>query len=82
MNFNEELQVYTSAGFRVLGVAYKNFDQKFNWRKSQRSKREEVEHGLIFLGFIIMQNKLKKMTTPVIKQLRAANLRCVMITGI
>lgn len=80
-NFNEELQTYTSAGFRVLGIAYKEFDQKFNWRKSQRVKREEVEHGLTFLGLVILQNKLKKKTTPVMKELRAANLRCVMITG-
>lgn len=64
-----------------MGVAHKEFDQKFNWRKSQRVKREEVEHGLTFLGLVILQNKLKKKTTPVIKELRAANLRCVMITG-
>lgn len=81
VNFNSELQTYTSAGFRVLGVAHKNFNHKFNWRKSQRVKREEVECGLQFLGLLIMQNTLKKMTMPVIKELKAADIRCVMITG-
>ncbi|KAL0267327.1 UNVERIFIED_CONTAM: hypothetical protein PYX00_009625 [Menopon gallinae] len=81
VNFNSELQTYTSAGYRVLGVAYKDFDHKFNWRKSQRVKREDVECGLHFLGLLVMQNTLKKMTTPVIKELKAADIRCVMITG-
>lgn len=69
-------------GFRILGMAYKQFDQKFTWRKSQRAKREEVEHNLIFLGFILLQNKLKKMSMSVINDLRKASIRCVMITGI
>lgn len=73
--------MYASSGFRVIAVAYKTFDHKFTWRKSQRVKREEIEHGLTFLGLLVMQNTLKEMTISVMKELRAANLRCVMITG-
>lgn len=34
-----------------------------------------------FLGLIIMQNKLKAETTAVLKDLRRANIRTVMVTG-
>ena len=43
--------------------------------------RDKVECDMTFLGLIVMQNKLKRETKPVIKTLLAANLRCVMITG-
>lgn len=80
-NFNQQLQIYAIMGFRVLGLAYQQFDQKFTWRKSQRVKRHEVEKNLTFLGFIIMQNKLKQVSTAVISELKQANIRCVMVTG-
>jgi len=40
-----------------------------------------VECDLIFLGLIVMQNKLKRETKHVIKTLESANIRTVMITG-
>jgi cation-transporting ATPase 13A2 len=40
-----------------------------------------VETGLDFLGFLIMQNKLKPVTTKVIKELNEANIRTIMATG-
>lgn len=43
--------------------------------------REQVEKDLIFLGLIVMENKLKPETTPVINELREANIRCIMVTG-
>lgn len=44
-------------------------------------RREQVERDLEFLGFVIMENRLKKPTVEVIKQLREANINVVMITG-
>ena len=41
----------------------------------------QVEHDLVFLGFMIMQNTLKPETSPVIAQLHMAKIRCVMVTG-
>jgi len=41
-----------------------------------------VESDLIFLGLLIMENMLKPQTTPVIKDLQAAEIRTVMATGI
>jgi cation-transporting ATPase 13A3/4/5 len=40
-----------------------------------------VESDLHFLGFLVMQNKLKPVTTTVIKQLNEANIRTIMATG-
>ena len=43
--------------------------------------REDVECDLTFGGLIAMENTLKPETTPVIKILKNANIRTVMITG-
>lgn len=47
----------------------------------QRLAREEVENDLVFLGLIVLENKLKPETTPVISKLKDANLRLVIVTG-
>jgi len=51
---------------------------------SQMSKlpREAVEQNLEFLGLVILENRLKQPTTPVIMELREANIRVLMITGL
>ena len=36
---------------------------------------------LTFLGFLVMQNKLKPETTPVIEELHRASIKTVMVTG-
>lgn len=41
-----------------------------------------VEKDLEFLGLIILENRLKSPTIKVIKELREANVRAIMITGI
>ncbi|KAK3181097.1 hypothetical protein K4F52_007638 [Lecanicillium sp. MT-2017a] len=43
--------------------------------------RTEVEHDLVFVGFIIFENKLKPSTAPILKELAASNIRTVMVTG-
>ena len=40
-----------------------------------------MESNLTFLGFLIMENRLKKETTAVIKSLNDCNVRTVMATG-
>jgi cation-transporting ATPase 13A2 len=43
--------------------------------------RDEVEKNLNFLGFLIMQNKLKPATIKSIFELNEADIRTIMATG-
>lgn len=60
---------------------YCEFDGKKTVRDDQIKEREEVENDLTFLGFIILENKLKPVTNSVIEHLHSANIKTVMITG-
>jgi hypothetical protein len=44
-------------------------------------RREDVEHDLEFLGMIVLENRLKPETEPVIGVLKGACVKMVMITG-
>lgn len=52
-----------------------------NFRKLSKLEREDVEKDLYFVGFLIMENKLKTTTTPTIMELQKANIRSIMVTG-
>lgn len=78
-NFDEILEIYTQCGYRVLALAGKPLN--INYLKSQKVTREEIECDLNFLGFLIMQNKLKPVTVSVIETLNQAHIRTIMATG-
>jgi predicted P-type ATPase len=78
-DFPEVLGSLTQQGYRVLAVAHRPLHMA--WHKAERVKREVVECGLRLAGLIVMQNRLKSQTTPVMSSLRRAGLRNVMITG-
>ena len=80
-NYHKELHKYAHQGYRVLACGYKRLED-ISWRQIQKLSRNETESNLNFLGFIIMQNKLKKETTKTIRILNKANIRNVMVTGI
>ncbi|XP_052761009.1 polyamine-transporting ATPase 13A3-like isoform X1 [Mya arenaria] len=80
-DFHDILMSYTRHGFRVLALAYKPLPEKLKYPKLQRIEREQVERGLTFLGLIVMENRLKPETTPVIRDLKDANIRPIMVTG-
>ncbi|CAK89910.1 unnamed protein product (macronuclear) [Paramecium tetraurelia] len=65
------LDFYALNGFRVLGMAQKSVQQV-------DLDRNEVESNLNFIGFIIMENKLKPITTKIIKQLKDSHIRSIM----
>ena len=44
-------------------------------------KREKLENKLIFVGFIVMANKLKQITVSTINELKKAQIRNIMVTG-
>ncbi|XP_068220769.1 polyamine-transporting ATPase 13A3-like isoform X2 [Palaemon carinicauda] len=75
------LTQYTVQGFRVIALAHRTLDTKLSWHAAQRIPRDQVEKDLTFVGLLILQNMLKQETTPVIHQLKAANIRSVMVTG-
>ncbi|KAM3583639.1 hypothetical protein VKS41_003612 [Umbelopsis sp. WA50703] len=79
-DFSERLYWYTHRGYRVIACASKSL-KNVKWHKLHKLKRQEVESGLTFLGFIIFENKLKPGTTPAIDTLKRANIRQIMCTG-
>lgn len=79
-NFPQELKKYTVQGFRVIGLAHKDL-RLGKISEVQSLSRETVESELTFLGLLIMENRLKKETKPVLKELNEAHIRTVMITG-
>ncbi|CAL4067513.1 unnamed protein product, partial [Meganyctiphanes norvegica] len=78
-NFSEVLLQYTHQGYRVLALAWRPL--KLSYLKAQRIPREEVELDLEFLGLLVLENRLKTETTPIIRQLTQAQIRTIMVTG-
>ena len=72
---HSQLKSLTLKGYRVIGVAHKKLPSEVKWLKVQKMKRDQVEKDLIFIGFLIMQNTLKTQTTPVIRELLAADIK-------
>lgn len=77
-NYNEVLKEYASHGFRVLALASKNLNKM---EAPLECTRAEAEKDLVFNGFEVFDNPLKKETTGAIGELKKANIDCVMITG-
>ena len=81
VNFHSILDSYTEKGYRVIALGTKVIPANKSYIKIQRMDRSEVENDLEFLGLIVLENRIKLETKPVIKQLQRAKLRTVMITG-
>ncbi|EMP27108.1 Putative cation-transporting ATPase 13A4 [Chelonia mydas] len=79
-DFVKELKVYTNQGFRVIALAHKALNMGKDV-ELDNLEREEVESDLTFLGLLIMENRLKAETKPVLEELSAARIRSVMVTG-
>ena len=79
-DFNEQLNNYTSRGYRVLAMGSKIIHMDFN--KALEVNRTFCEKDLVFLGLLIVQNKLKAATNDTLKQLsHNGHLRVRMATG-
>lgn len=79
-NFPQELRNYTVQGFRVIALAHKTLKME-KVSDVERLAREKVESELAFLGLLIMENRLKNETRPVLQELSEARIRTVMVTG-
>lgn len=79
VNFHEVLDFYARKGFRVLAFGVKVLSM--GYRKIQKINREELESSLTFAGLLIMENKLKGVTSTIIEELHEASIRTIMVTG-
>lgn len=73
------LKYYTEQGYRVIAMGRTELPENSN--KIMKLPRDAVEQNLEFLGLVIMENRLKIPTIPVIKELRTADIHVLMITG-
>lgn len=74
------LSEYTEQGYRVIALACRALPLA-DYKRLNCMKREEIEKDLEFLGLIILENRLKPQTEGVIKELKDARVKVVMITG-
>lgn len=81
IDFNDKLNYYAQQGYRIIAMAYKSLDRKLTYPKVQRISRDKVECDLEFLGFVILENRLKPDSEKVIKILNDAGIRTIMVTG-
>jgi len=65
----------------VLACATKRLDIRVTSQNQMTLEREPLERDLQFLGFLILLNKLKPITKPIISNLNHAHLKSVMVTG-
>ncbi|XP_041127044.1 probable cation-transporting ATPase 13A4 isoform X2 [Polyodon spathula] len=77
-SFPAHLSLYTQQGFRVIGMAYRSLGLAGDLSSISR---EAVESELTFLGLLILENRLKPETRPVLQELSSAHIRSVMVTG-
>ena len=79
-NFDDLLDSYTTIGYRVLAMAFQ-YIKVIDITKIDLIQRDKVENKMIFLGFLIVTNKLKADTKDTIINLDKADLRMIMATG-
>ena len=78
-DYSSIMEAMAIQGFRILALAYKIIDIDEGSLKT--IKRSFIEDDLCFLGFLIMQNKMKKDTAEVMWQLKDADLALKIISG-
>ena len=77
-NYYEVLNTHTQKGKRVIALSYKFVDD-FDEKKREIYKRDEFEHSVIFLGFLVLSNKLKEATTRSIRELKEGNIYFIIV---
>ena len=59
------LEQYTKEGYRVIALATKDL-KDFDSKMLLSVRREDIESGLTFLGFLVMENRLKPESAEVL----------------
>ncbi|KAI5148181.1 cation-transporting P-type ATPase 13A2 [Enteropsectra breve] len=75
--YKNKVSDYGLEGHRVITLAYKEINQE----NESIGNRTADEKDLNFLGFIVFANRLKRETTEIIGELRAADMMPKMCTG-
>ncbi|CCK71111.1 ion-transporting P-type ATPase SPF1 KNAG_0G00540 [Huiozyma naganishii CBS 8797] len=79
-NYDTVYKSFTRSGSRVLALASKSLP-KLKHSEIEDIKREEIEQGLEFNGFLIFHCPLKDDAIETIKMLNESAHRSIMITG-
>ncbi|KAK0715924.1 hypothetical protein B0H67DRAFT_538719 [Lasiosphaeris hirsuta] len=82
-DYEETFKYFTRRGSRVLALAYKHLsvDNELGTHRINDLKRENVEAGLTFAGFLVLQCPLKEDAKQAVQMLNESSHRVVMITG-
>ncbi|KAJ2334908.1 hypothetical protein GGI00_001629, partial [Coemansia sp. RSA 2681] len=78
-DYDRILDEYTQHGYRVIALAGKALSQA--WRDAAALDRASIECDLVFMGFLVFENRLKPATQAVLQELREAQIRSIMCTG-
>ncbi|KIW41344.1 uncharacterized protein PV06_06911 [Exophiala oligosperma] len=81
--YEETFKYFTRNGARVLALAYKylSTEAELGQKRINDLTREEVEAGLTFAGFLVLQTPLKEDAIRAVQMLNESSHRVVMITG-
>ena len=81
--YEETFKYFTRNGGRVLALGYKylSHDAELGQNRINDLKREDVECGLTFAGFLVLQCPLKPDAKEAVRMLNESSHRVVMITG-
>jgi magnesium-transporting ATPase (P-type) len=79
-DFEETLRLLSRRGYYVLACASRYLPQ-LPLPDVQAARREDLERDLSFLGFLVLSNELKPDSNRLLAELRAADIRSLMITG-
>jgi cation-transporting ATPase 13A2 len=79
-SFFKALEEYTKKGYRVIALASRRL-HGMTYLKIRKLERHKVEENLVFLGFLVMENKLKAATQSTIETLNKCKIRTIMATG-
>lgn len=82
-DYEETYKYFTRRGSRVLSLAYKQLstESELGMGRINDLKRENVEAGLTFAGFLVLQCPLKEDAKEAVQMLNESSHRVVMITG-
>ncbi|KAL2427677.1 Endoplasmic reticulum transmembrane helix translocase spfA [Exophiala dermatitidis] len=81
--YEETFKYFTRNGARVLALGYKylSTDSELGQKRINDLKRDDVESGLHFAGFLVLQTPLKEDAKRAIQMLNESSHRVIMITG-
>lgn len=82
-DYEETFKYFTRKGSRVLALAYKylSTESELGSGRINDLKREQVESGLHFAGFLVLHCPLKNDAKKAVRMLNESSHRVVMITG-